>query len=202
MKTLLRHLPASLVLATLVTLPAAAQRPVPPHLMPNTDDPITPRTKIEAFEAATSRMVIKGTEELGFVNGRNGTIYVKCIELRDPASNQRQLGVLITVRQTDGTEDTSTVDHDELDNLYKAVDYVSKVDTTSSSLSQFEAGYTTPGGFRVVTYVSRRTTNKEAVAVSGRYNRTRTSLDLTQLAELKLVLEQAQTKLDNLAKTK
>ena len=191
------------LLSFAVWLPSVqAQRPVAPHLLPNTVDPTAPRTRLEAFEVATSRIIIKGTEDMGFVNCRNGTIALKCVELREPGSNQRLLGLSIAVRQNDGVEDTSTMDHEELDGLLKAVEYISRIDALVTDLNHYEAGLTTPGGFRVATYSSRRTSNREAMVTSNRYNRSRTSLDLTQLAELKLLLEQAQARLYQLAKSK
>ena len=54
-----------------------------------------PLTRLEAFEMVTGRVIIKGTEEIGSVAGKNGLVTVKCEELRDVASNQREFGLVI-----------------------------------------------------------------------------------------------------------
>src|SRR5213075_1180956 len=76
------------------------------------DDTNAPRTHFEAVEAATGRVLIKGTEDIGSVTGKSGLVLVKCAELRDAASGQRDFALIITVRQSDQLEDSSVVDGD------------------------------------------------------------------------------------------
>jgi len=106
------------------------------------------------------------------------------------------------VRQNDEVEDSCTIDGDEVEALIQGVDYISKADPTISSLNHFEAGFNTRGGLRVVSYSSRRTSTTEAVVVSNRYVRSRSLLNLSQLTQFKVLLEQAQAKLDSIRKSK
>lgn len=159
-------------------------------------------TRLETFEATTGRVIVKGTEELGTVTGKNGLTTVKIQEFRDVVGNQRESGLVITVRQNEQTEDTTTVDYDELDPLLKAIDYISKADPNVTSLNHFEAFFTTKAGLRVASYISRRTSTVEASITSQRVNRSKTWINQTQLAEFRILLEQARTKLDALRNAK
>ena len=161
-----------------------------------------PRTRLEAFETTTGRVIIKGTEELGSITTKNGNITVKVHEYRDVPSNQRQLGIAVVVRQSELTEDTTTVDEDELEALLAGIDYVSKADPSISSLNHFEAYYASRAGLRVASYSSRRTSGVEASVTSNRYQRSKTWLNMSQLAQLKNLVEQAQTKIEAIRKTR
>jgi len=150
----------------------------------------------------TGRVIIKGTEEIGSVAGKTGLVIVKCVELRDVATNQREFGLIITVRESDQIEDSSMVDSDELDSLLRGVDYISKADPTITSLNDFQAAHATRGGLRVVSYSSRRTSTTEAALISNRYVRSKSLINLPELIQFKVLLEQAQTKLEAVRKSK
>jgi len=178
---------AATILAVVLPCVSRAQEVVPVHL-----------TRLEAFEATTGRVVVKGTEDLGTVTGKNGLTIVKIQEFRDVIGNQRESGLVITVRQSEQLEDSTTVDYDELDPLLKAIDYISKADPNVTSLNHFEAFFTTKAGLRVASYISRRTSTVEASITSQRANRSKTWINQTQLAEFRILLEQAKAKLDAL----
>lgn len=187
-----RHLlPIAAILLATVALPATAH---------DTND--VPRTRLEAFEATTGRVIIKGTEELGSIATKNGTLFVKVHEYRDVPSNQRQFGIAVVVRQSESMEDTTTVDEDELEALIAGIDYVSKADPSISSLNRFEAFYASRAGLRVASYSSRRTSNVEATVTSQRYQRVKTWLNMSQLAQFKNLVEQAQAKIEAIRKTR
>lgn len=175
------------VLAAVLPCISRAQEVVPVHL-----------TRLEAFEATTGRVVVKGTEDLGTVTGKTGLAIVKIQEFRDVVGNQRESGLVITVRQSEQLEDTTTVDYEELDPLLKAIDYISKADPNVTSLNHFEAFFTTKAGLRVASYISRRTSTVEASITSQRVNRSKTWINQTQLAEFRILLEQAKSRLDAL----
>lgn len=161
-----------------------------------------PRTRLESFEATTGRVIIKGTEDLGSITTKNGLITVKVHEYRDVPSSQRQFGIAVTVRQNELTDDTTTVDEDEIEALLAGIDYVSKADPSISSLSHFEAFYASRAGLRVASYISRRTSTVEASVTSNRYLRSKTWLNMSQLAQFKNLIEQAQTKIEAIRKTR
>ena len=127
---------------------------------------------------------------------------MKLHEYRDVPSNQRQFGIAVLVRQNELTEDTTTVDEDELEAFIAGIDYVSKADPSISSLNHFEAYYASRAGLRVASYSSRRTSGVEASVTSSRYLRSKTWLNMSQLAQFKNLVEQAQTKIEAIRKTR
>jgi hypothetical protein len=161
-----------------------------------------PPARLEIFESATGTVMIKGTEDLGAVSGKSGVILVRLRESRDVATNHREFGVMITVRESEQAEDTTVIDYDELELFIKGLDYISKVDFSATSLGHFEAGYTTRAGLRATTYSSRRTSTFEAVVVSNRLLRCRCPITMTQLTEFRNYIEVAKTRIEQLQKGK
>jgi hypothetical protein len=161
-----------------------------------------PKSRLEIFEERTGAILIRGTDEIGAAAGKNGGVTVKCRETRDAGTNQREFGVIITVVQAEGQEDTTYVDYDELDALIRAADYVSKVDWSVTSLSHFEAGYTTRSGLKVASYSSRRSGTIEGIVMSNRLLRSRSFMTTGQLTQLRIYLEQAKAKIELIQKEK
>jgi hypothetical protein len=161
-----------------------------------------PKSRLEVFEERTGAVLIRGTDEIGVAPGKVGGVMVKCRETRDAGTNQREFGVIVTVVQAEGLEDTTYVDYDELDALVRNLDYVSKVDWSITSLSHFEAGYTTRSGLKVATYSSRRTGMIEAVVLSNRLVRSRSFMTTAQLSQFRVLLDQAKAKIELIQKEK
>jgi hypothetical protein len=161
-----------------------------------------PKSRLEIFEERTGAVLIRGTDEIGSVAGKVGGVTVKCRETRDAGTNQREFGVIVTVVQAEGLEDTTYVDYDELDALIRNLDYVSKVDWSVTSLSHFEASYTTRSGLKVATYSSNRTRTIEAVVLSNRHVRSRSFMTVGQLSQFRVLLEQAKAKIELIQKEK
>jgi hypothetical protein len=155
-----------------------------------------PKSRLELFEANTSTVLIKGTDDIGALAGKLGVVTVKCRETKDATTGLREFGVIVTVTQAEGIEDTTVVDFDELDGLLRALDYISKVEWSITSLGHFEASFTTKSGLKVATYSSRRTTTVEAQVMSNRLMRSRSFLTTTHLTQLRTLIEQAKTKLE------
>jgi hypothetical protein len=161
-----------------------------------------PRSNLEDFEATTGVVMIRSTDDIGSFSGKTGGVTVKCREARDVSGKHRAYGAVVTVTAGDNVEDTTVVDYDELDGVIRALDYVSKVDWSISSLSHFEACYITRSGLKVASYSSRRAGTVEAYALSNRQNRCRSSLTMAQLSQLRVLLEQAKAKMEILMREK
>ncbi len=161
-----------------------------------------PKSRLEIFEANTSTVLIKGTDEMGAVAGKVGVVTVKCRETKDVSTGQREFGVIVTVTQAEGIEDTTVVDFDELDGLLRALDYINKVEWSITSLGHFEASFTTRSGLKVSSYSSRRTGTVEAFVMSNRLMRSRSFLTPTQLSQLRTVIDQAKTRLEIIQREK
>jgi hypothetical protein len=161
-----------------------------------------PKTRLENFEATTGAVLIRGTDEMGVVPGKFGGVTVKCREVRNAATNQREFGAIVTVTQAEGLEDTTYVDYEEMDALVRAIDYVTKVDWSVSSMGHFEAGYTTKAGLHVASYSSRRTGTIEAVVMSNRLLRSRCPMTTAQLAQLRTALDHTKARIELIQKEK
>ena len=104
-----------------------------------------PKTKLEAFEAQTGSVLIKGFGEIGSVSGMGSSVVVDCREFTDATTSRKEYGITIEVKETGRFErkDTAFIDYDEIDSLLKGIDYISKIDKSVTLLPDFEAAYRT-----------------------------------------------------------
>jgi hypothetical protein len=163
---------------------------------------IYPKSNLEFFEERSGVVLIRGTDNVGSVPGRRGEVLVQVRETKDMTFNQRAYGVIVTVAQGDGVANATYVDYDELPALIQNLDYVGKVNWSLTSLSHFDASYTTRAGLRVATYSSNRSGLIEGSVVSQRLPRSRAGLTTAQLEILRSTLEVAKTKIEELQKVK
>jgi hypothetical protein len=119
---------------------------------------LEPKTKLEAFQARTGIVIIKGFSRTGVAAGLEGTsIEVETREFRDAGSNSKEYGITIEVREAGnpGRRILSYIDYDEIDPLLKALEYLSKIDNSVTQLNRFEADYRTRGDLLFSAYSSR-----------------------------------------------
>ena len=133
----------------------------------------------------------------GPLNGRfNGNASVESKEFTDASSGKKEYGITVEVANSGEMkrDHTSYIDYDEIDSLLKGIDYISKVNGSSTKLSDFQADYRTKGELEISTFSS---SGKIMVAVSsGIIGQTSTFLDLTQLAQLRELIVKAKSSLD------
>ena len=189
---------------------ALAQRPgsIPkPQAAPRFRRPCDygePRTRLEQLDLGIERVIVRGSTTIGSLTGRNGTIRVEAIELREEGSASRVLGVVVTLRGTrqesEATlvETRSFMDYEEIDPLIRGLDIVAKTDDTITKLANFEAHYTTNGELEIAGF---RQTPGGAVAAAvsgGNCDRVRILLSLEELAKLRYWILQAKVRLDEI----
>lgn len=187
--------------------------------------PKEPKTKLEAFEAKTGAVIIRGFGTIGRVQGRLDTsAEIECKEFTDASTGMKEYGITITVKDSSTDykrEHVSYIDYDEIGSLLKGIDYISKVDKTATKLDNFQADYRTKGELTVSTYnesdvaatlddataalkrgtaiPSTLTPGKIQAAVeSGRFDSVTTYLSLDGLAEFRGLIEKAKAKLDSI----
>jgi len=180
---------AAFTFVNIVTaLPAVAQQPAQPEP--------TPKTKIEAFQVQTGTVVIKGYAKIGRVSAM-GAVEISAMEFTDAATNKKQTGVVIEIKEAGRleNEDRSFIDYDEVDALLKGIDYISKATVDVTKLGQFEATYKTKGNFSATTY-STGSGEIAAAVRSGHVRPTTAFLSLEQLAKVRDLVDQAKQKLD------
>ena len=161
-----------------------------------------PATKLEAFETNTDTVIIKATAPIGTVPAHGGEVSVRCREITDAGTGHRESGIVMDIELGGAMEAGLLIDYDELDSLLDGMEYLGKLDWSVTSLPDFQAVYTTKGGFRAGARGSRRTGNIEFDVRNTRVNSPRLPLSRDQLGQLRRLVEQAKTKLDSLRKAK
>lgn len=109
---------------------------------------LEPKTRVEAFQARTGVVIIKGFSRIGLAAGLEGTsIEVESREFRDAGNNSKEYGITVEVREAGnpGRRSLSYIDYDEIDPLLKGLEYLSKIDNSVTQLNRFEADYRTRG---------------------------------------------------------
>ena len=160
---------------------------------------LEPKTKIEAFEAKTGTVVVRGFSKMGVVKARtvdgSGSVGVEAIEIIDASSKLRAFGVRIDVENGDrvGTENSSFVDSEEVDSLLKGIDYISKVDSTATKMKDFQADYKTRGELTISTF----STGNGAVGVAITSGAARAFLTSVELSEFRDLILQAQARIND-----
>src|SRR5687768_8943387 len=139
----------TLIFASCILALAACKQSPTVNKTSETVKPLTePKTKIEAFQAKTGVVIIKGMSDVGSIKDIfKGLVLVSAREFVDAASSEKVYGLIVQVKES-GTlknEKSSFVDYDEIDSLIKGIDYVSKIEKTVTKLSDFEAAYSTKG---------------------------------------------------------
>lgn len=190
---ILKPLVISLGALGLFTLIASAQEAKPTQK--------EPKTKLEAFEAKTGMVIIKGLQDIGTVTGM-GTVTVGCREFTDGNTGRKEYGITIEVKSSGRFErtDTTLIDYDEIESLLKGIDYISKVDKSATPLTLFEAIYKTKGDLRVTTFNGSPSGVIEAAVQSGYMGSATAYLSLDQLSKFRALIENAKTKLDSIKK--
>jgi hypothetical protein len=157
-----------------------------------------PATKLEAFQARTGVVLIRGYTTVGSIRGMGATVVsVDAREFRDAANpNSRATGISIEVKESGRLEreNTSFVDSEEIDALLKGIEYIAKIGKDVTKLENFEADYRTKGDLRIGVF-SAAGGKVSAVVASGRIGRTRAFIELKQLDELRRLIVAAKAKL-------
>jgi hypothetical protein len=184
----------NLILVTLslmiVSSPARAQEPVETEL--------EPRTKLEAFQARTGIVIIKGFSRIGLAAGLDGTsIEVETREFRDAGSNAREYGITVEVREAGnaGRRSLSYIDYDEIDPLLKGLEYLSKIDNSVTQLNRFEADYRTRGDL-LISAASSRGGVVTLVISGGVFRRASALFRLEDLKVIRGLIIEAKNQLD------
>jgi hypothetical protein len=166
-------------------------------------DTNAPLTNLEAFEAQTGTVIVRGSALIGTISGETGTVSVRCKESTEPGSGRKEYGVAIDLKEGSRSEDTTVIDYDELETFLSGIDYLSKANHAVTSLPNFDVLYRTGGGLRVDVYTSsKRSGALQAVLQSSRVGKARVLLTADQLAHFQNLMQQAKSRLDLLRANK
>ena len=161
-----------------------------------------PKTKLEAFERQTGSVIIRGFSTIGTIIGiHGGSASVEAREFVNPSIGKREYGIVVEVKEGGRLEreDRSYVDYDEIEPLLHGIDYVLKVDASTTKLSDFQADYHTKGDLTITTFSSA--SDVKAAITSGRIGGADVIITVDDLQKFRKLVATAKARLDDLRKS-
>jgi hypothetical protein len=155
---------------------------------------VTPRTKLEAFQARSGTVIIMGFESSGKIACQyGGELNVESREITEAASGRKEYGIAVEVTASRGDAERSYIDFDEIESLLKGLDYVAKADKSITPLSDFQADYLTRGSLKVSAFTDK---SKVMLAVQAGYPLGRTCyLNMDQAPSLRAAIVKARDRI-------
>jgi hypothetical protein len=192
------HLPSLLLVAVIaVWLSGSANTQAPKRIQTPAPTPVEPKTQLEALQAQTGIVLIKGYSEIGSVD----EISVECLEVTDASTHVRQMGIAVRVKELLSLAKSlpersyaCVVDYGEIEPLLKGIDYIAKATGDVTKLSSFEATYATTGGLKITT----SNTSSGTIEASVRIGSGDAFLTAPKLAQLRNTIASAKEKLDSI----
>jgi|SRR5208282_136652 hypothetical protein len=157
-----------------------------------------PPTVLEAFEAQTGTVMVKGTGQVGSLGVGAMNITVISKESMDVSTGRKEYGMAIEAVANNQQVWKAVIDYDEIDTLLSGLDYLGKIDYNVTTLPTFVAGYTTKSGFRAGAYTSQRRGAIQFFLQDYSANSGRILITPTQLVQFQSLVEQARKNLDSL----
>jgi len=122
--------------------------------------------------------------------------------MTDTSTGRREYGIAVELTPSGQPRDARLIDYEEVDPLLNAIDYLNGVDWSVTSLTSFDAVYTTKSGFRMNAFSSRRLGVVEFALRTAPRSGAPILLSRDQVAQLRSLIEQAKTRLDSIRKEK
>lgn len=164
-------------------------------------EPEKAKTKLEGFVAQDGVVVIRGFSKVGEIRGQFGSsVVVEIKEFTNAASGKREHGITVEVKESGRLERNhiSYVDFDEIPSLVKGLEYIGKVDKSSTTLDQFQADYRTKGDLVVSTFNDTGGTKVSVAVSSGAIGKTTAYLAITDLERIRELVQNAYVSLEKL----
>jgi hypothetical protein len=163
--------------------------------------PFEPLTKLEALDAQVGSVIVKNYTYIGSVSGFSGIVMVTGYEFVEPQTGRKDYGISIEVRETgrserEGREARTYVDYDEIDALIRAIDYIVRIER-STSLENFEAQFRTRGELQVSTFLRPNGALQSEVSI-GFFRRAVITISLGKLTDFRKLIADAKTTLDKI----
>lgn len=171
-------------------LSASAQQPVltlPP-----------PKTELEALQLKIGAVIVKGSQRIGSVRGQaQGQVEVEALDVSDASNHLRAHGLALTVEEGGerGREVTAFVDYNELADLIKGLESISRLDRNETQFANFTASYRTKGDL-LLSVVSTRGGLTRCIVSSGEFAPATVVITLEELANLRALVTSARNRLD------
>lgn len=167
----------------------------------SSEDKAAPRTKLETFQRQSGSTLIKGYTDIGRIISApfSGILETRCMEFINATTKQKQTGIVIEITSVTSRGDIvgasrAFIDYDEIDNLLKGIDYVSKANAGVTKHKNFEVKYETRGGFSVTVFNDSESKIISSIDIGSRS----VQLPIEKFAEFRSTILQAREKLDSL----
>ncbi len=189
----------TLMILTLFSGSALAQRSGPQFRRPLACEPVEPRTKLEAIDAGYERVLIKGFSQIATLDVRGGDIRVDAVDLKDATASRRAIGIVVSLKESAERprENRSFIDYEEIDRLLRALESIARVNETATKLTGFEARYRTLGDLEISVFRQSRSGTAAALS-TGICDRITVFLTLDELEKLKGIILEAKARLDEI----
>lgn len=160
--------------------------------------PTDNKTQLEAFEAQTGTVIVKGYTRINTVQSI-GRVSVDCMEITNANTGRKQTGIMFEVVELGRLDRSSRsyVDYDEIEPLLNGIDYLSKLTVSCTQLSNFEAVYVTQGTLKIVVYNDESGAIEVAVK-SGHIGSVTAFIKIKDLAEIRTCVAKAKKQLDDI----
>lgn len=161
------------------------------------EDETKTSTKLEAFQARTGTVIIRGYSTAGSIRGLGANVSVDARVFKDASDLQKPVtGISVSIKETTRLEreSISFIDSEEIQSLLDGIDYISKASSEITPLEKFEVEFRTNGDFRVIVFNDSKGEMSVALS-SGRVGRTTSYLKVSDLAEFKKLILAAQAKI-------
>ncbi|GAB3883425.1 hypothetical protein [Spirosoma agri] len=174
------------------------------------EKPEKPKTKLEAFMAQDGTVIVQGFSTIGKMEGMYGSfLSVDSKEITVASSGKREYGITIEVKKNIGSnltrESTSYIDYDEIESLLKGIDYISKIDKSSTKLQDFQADYRTKDDLKISVFSgslglfsSSKNSSIYLNVESGIIGRATATFKLESINEFRGLIAKAKEKLDSI----
>ena len=155
-------------------------------------------SKLEAFNAKTGVVMIRGFEKVGSIFALYGSqLDVESKEFINVSEGTTQYGITIELIKLVGETSIkrkSYVDYDEIDSLIEGIDYITKVSPSVTQFEHFQADYKTRGDLKVSIFSSDE--GVLGVVTSGKEGGVSIYFKLDTLTQVKALLLHAKRRID------
>lgn len=157
-----------------------------------------PKTDLESFQEKFGSVIIKGYSEVGSLLVRGKKLTFSAREVRDAVTNTKVKGLVVEIDSQErfSSSKRSFVEYNEIASLLRGIEFISKIDNSVTSLSNFEASYQTKGDFGVTVFNSSGNILSVAVSV-GSTGKETVFGDMTLLSKISELIQKAKDTLDN-----
>jgi hypothetical protein len=157
-------------------------------------DTNTVKTQLGLFDARIGVVLVKGIGPVGSIPLGATQLAIGYKQTKDLNTGEKAHGAIIEVEGNVFGREAILVDDDELDSLVNAVSYLAKINNNITTLTGFEASYTTKAGLRVIAESIRRDGGVQIYLKFEGYPRF--PLSPVQTTQLSALLQQCRKNLD------